>query len=292
MHDSHIHLTIEPLYSYREQALDTFISSGGKFLLNTSNDIENCYKTLEVYREFKHKYPNLIQNTVGIHPEEYNSKELFSHNHENVKKDLNELEKILSENREEIHAIGECGLEYFNLLDRNDLSFDEKEEIVEMQKMSFRGQIHLAIENNLPMTIHTRDEMDSEYCIQDTINILAAEGKMQVRGCMHCYVGKIDYLQTLLEMGLSIGFNAILTYKSGENVRELLKHTPLEKILLETDAPFLPPDSVRKNKKETIRFGQPIDILEIAKAVSEIKGIGYEKVIEVTNENYKNLFIP
>lgn len=291
MHDSHIHLTTEPLYSYREHAIDNFIKNSGKYILNTSNNIESCLEVLKIFKEYKFKYPNLIQNAIGIHPQECISKDTFDDNFNIVQNDIKELKNIIEENIENIDAIGECGLEYYNLLNNNMFSFDEKEKIIEVQKIAFREQTNLAKEYNLPMTIHVRDEMESDYCTKDMLNILVSEGKMQIKGCMHCYVGKEKYLEDFLDLGLYIGFNAIITYKSGENVRELVKKTPLDKILLETDAPFLPPQNVRKDKKRVINFGQPTDILEIAKVVGEIKGIKTEKVIEKTTENYKQVFL-
>ncbi len=290
MHDSHIHLTTQPLYDYREQALENFVKNGGKNLLSCSYDIESAFQVLEIAQEYKSKYPNLIQNAIGIHPEGYHPEEKNAE-YEIAEKNIKTLEEILEKNKEQIHAIGETGLEYYNLLDRNDIPFQEREKSIEIQKVSFREHIRIAQENNLPMTIHTRDEKDSDFCTQDTVNILASEGKLKIRGSMHSYVGQEKFLKQFLELGLYIGYNGILTYKSGENVRELLKKTPIEKILLETDAPFLPPQKVRANKKSTIKFGQPVDIIEIAKAVAEIKGLEIEKVFEITNENYEHLFL-
>lgn len=286
MQDAHIHLTTQPLYDYREHSLHNYVKKGGKYILNTSNCLETCYKALEIHKEFKHRYPNLIQSSLGIHPEKFFEKQT------DVSIQIKELRKVVNENIKDIHAIGECGLEYHNLLNQHGLEFKEKEEIIEKQKAAFREQINIAKENNLPMTIHTRDEKDSDYCTQDMLHILVSEGNMNLRGCMHCYVGNKKFLKDFLDIGLYIGFNAIITYKSGINVRELVKKTPTEKILLETDAPFLPTQNTRKDKKRVINFGQPEDILEIAKAVGEIKGLQTEEVIEITTNNYKNLFIP
>lgn len=291
MHDSHTHLTIEPLYNYREQALDNFVKNGGKYLLNTSNNIESSYKVIDIHKEFQNKYPKLIQNAIGIHPQEFKNHHFFSKEYEDVKKLINELREIHKKNKSCVYAIGECGLEYHDLMDRNDLEFSEEEKIIEIQKMAFREQIKLANDNKLPITIHARDEINSDYCIKEMREILITEGEMQTKGCMHCYAGGEKYLQDFLDMGLYIGFNAILTYKSGQNIRDTLAKTPLEKVLLETDAPFLPTDNVRKDKKRNINFGQPSDTLEIAQVVSEIKNTELEKVLDVTNQNYEKIFL-
>ncbi len=290
MHDSHIHLTTQPLYDYKEQALENFVRDNGKYILSCAYDINTSLEVLEIAREYETKYPGLIQNAIGIHPEEYHPDEK-KNDYDIAKNNIKKLREILDENRKKVHAIGETGLEYYNLLDRSDVSFEEREKSIEIQKMSLREHVKIALENNLPMTIHTRDEKNSDYCTQDILNILTTEGKTNLRGAMHSYVGEEKFLNQFLDLGLYIGYNGILTYKSGESVRELLKKTPIEKILLETDAPFLPPQKVRANKKAIIKFGQPSDIIEVAKVVSEIKNLDIEKVFKITNENYEHLFL-
>lgn len=287
MHDSHVHLTTQPLLDYLERALENFVNQGGKYILNCANDLESSFEVLDIFENYKLKYPNLIQNSIGIHPEAFHP----DNKEKDVYDQIAHLKEILKNNHKNIHSIGETGLEYYNLLNRSDIDFDKREEAIENQKTSLREHIKLALEYNLPMTIHSRDEKDSDFCTKEIINIITTEGKVTLRGAMHSYVGEQKYLDQILELKLCIGFNGILTYKSGDNVRELVKKTPIENILLETDAPFLPPQSVRADKKKAIRFGQPADILEIAKAVAEIKNIKIEKVFKITNENYERLFL-
>ncbi len=289
MHDSHVHFTTQPLLDYTAQALENFYQKKGTHLLSCAYDIESSLQVIEIFSKYSHKYPNLIQNAIGIHPEEYHPDNNI--NYEKAVDNIKQLTNILNNNKEIIHAIGETGLEYYNLLNRQDIDFQKRDEAIETQKYSFREHIQIALENNLPMTIHTRDEKDSDYCTKDIVNIIASEGKTNLRAAMHSYTGTKQYLDQILELGLYIGYNAILTYKSGTNVREILKQTPLEKILIETDAPFLPPQSVRQNKKNTIKFGQPADVTEIAQAIAEIKGVNLKEVWEVTNQNYANLFL-
>ena len=287
MHDSHVHLTTQPLLDYLERALENFVNQGGKYLLSCANDLESSLKVLDIFENYKLKYPNLIQNSIGIHPEAFHP----DNKEKNVLDQIAHLKEICKNNYENIHAIGETGLEYYNLLNRNDIDFGKREEAIEKQKTSLREHIKLALEYNLPMTIHTRDEKDSDFCTKEIINTITNEGKVCLRGVMHSYVGQEKYLNQILELKLYIGFNGILTYKSGGNVRELLEKTPIENILLETDAPFLPPQSVRSDKKRTIRFGQPADVAEVAKVIAEIKNLDIEKVFKITNENYEHLFL-
>jgi len=287
MHDSHVHLTTQPLFGYIERALENFVNQGGKHLLSCANDLETSFQVLEIFENYKIKYPNLIQNAIGIHPEEFHPE----NNCKTAVNQISQLKEILKNNSRNIHAIGETGLEYYNLLNRTDIDFNKREKAIEEQKTSLREHIKLAQEYNLPMTMHSRDEKNCEFCTKDIINIITTEGKVSLKGVMHSYVGEEKYLNQILELGLYIGFNGILTYKSGKNVRELLKKTPIENILLETDAPFLPPHNVRSDKKRTIKFGQPADVLEIAKAISEIKNLKIEEILKTTNENYERLFL-
>ncbi len=290
MHDSHLHLTTQPLFDYKDQALENFVKNDGIYMLNCAYDIESAYQVLEIAQNYKNKYPNLIQNAIGIHPEDYHpDNKNFSH--EIAEKNTETLRNILSKNKKAIHAIGETGLEYYNLLNRSDISFEDREKAIEIQKFSFRQHLKIAHENNLPMTIHSRDEKGSDFCTSDIIHIITSEGKLNIKGAMHSYVGEEKYLNQILEIGLYVGYNGILTYKSGENVRELLRKTPIERVLLETDAPFLPPQKVRADKKRAIKFGQPADIIEVAKVVAEIKGLNIEKVFAITKENYEHLFL-
>ncbi len=290
MHDSHVHLTTQPLYGYTSQALENFAQGGGKYLLSCSYDIESSHLAIDIANEYKKKYPKLIQTSIGIHPEQYHP-ENNKINYENNLEDIKQLKDILENNIKIIFGIGETGLEYYNLLNRNDIDFEKREKSIEIQKTSFREHIKLALEYDLPMTIHTRDEKDSDYCTKDIVNIITSEGKLKLKGAMHSYVGDDKYLNDILDLGLYIGYNGILTYKSGENVRELLKKTPIERILIETDAPFLPPQKIRADKKRAIKFGQPIDVIEVAKVISEIKNLPLEKVFKITTENYEHLFL-
>ncbi len=175
--------------------------------------------------------------------------------------------------------------QYFNF------SKETKEEIKEAKRRIFTKLCKLSLKENLPMSIHARDIKDSDKCVKDTLKILAKESNGLIRGSFHSYTGSIKMLNQILDLGLYVGFNAIITYPSGENVREILKNTPLERILFETDGPFLPTQSVRKKKNATKRYGRPVLVKEIIEKACEIKNIPYEKLESVTDENYLTLFL-
>jgi len=291
MHDSHIHLNLSPLQENLEQIISDFEKHNGKHILTQSTDLLDYKENLEISR----KYSEIIQLALGLHPtvfEEYTiQRGIFK---DIQKKSLNmitEFEKIFERNIRDISAVGETGLDYHQY--NCDQTVDEniKEELCEIQKISFTKHIQLALKHNLPMSIHARDMNDHSECLDDVLRIIAQEGKGQLRGSFHSYTGDIDSLKEILNMGFYIGFNGIITYKSGQNVRDILKQVPLDRILLETDGPFLPPQSVRKDKKLKEKFAQPKDIKEILEMVCEVKNIPYNKMEAITDENYERLFV-
>ena len=291
MHDAHIHLAMEPLKSNLAKIIDTFLEKGGKYILTQSTDLEDINTSLKIGEQ----YPNIIGAALGLHPtffEENTIEKGNSNNvYENSKKLLNKFETTLKKNIPQITAIGETGLDYYQIGLQKDLAPDVKKEIKDIQKESFRRHVQIAVENNLPLSIHARDINGSNECVEDVIRIVAKEGKCLARGCFHSYTGDIKYLQSILDLGFCVGFNAIITYKSGENVRAILKKTPIDRIIFETDGPFLPPQSVRKNKKIKNKFAQPGDVKEIIEVAARVKNISPEELEKETDKNYERVFL-
>lgn len=291
MHDSHIHLNLSPLQENIEQVIDDFQKQNGKHILTQSTDLLDYKENLEISKT----YPDIVQLALGLHPtvfEEYTvQRNIFKDIQKKSLKMIADFEDIFEKNILAISAVGETGLDYYQF--NNDQTVDEdiKEELCEIQKMSFTKHIQLALKHNLPMSIHARDMNGSTECLEDVLRIVAQEGRGQLKGSFHSYTGNLDFLTDILDMGFYIGFNGIITYKSGENVRDILKEVPLERILFETDGPFLPPQSVRKDKKLKEKYAQPKDIKEIIQTACEVKNITYEKMERVTDENYERLFV-
>jgi len=291
MHDAHIHLAMEPLKSNLAKIIDTFLEKGGKYILTQSTDLEDIDTSLEIGEP----YPNIVGVALGLHPTFFEENTIEKGNSNNVyeesKKLLNKFVSILETNLPRITAIGETGLDYYQIGLQKDLPPDVKKEIKEIQKESFRRHVQIAVENNLPLSIHARNINGSNECVEDVIRIVAEEGKCLARGCFHSYTGDIKYLQPILGLGFCVGFNAIITYKSGENVRAILKKTPLDRIIFETDGPFLPPQSVRKNNKIKNKFAQPGDIKEIIEVAAEVKNISPEELEKEADKNYERVFL-
>jgi TatD DNase family protein len=290
MHDSHVHLNLKPLSNNLSEVINTFTSQGGKHILTQSTDLIDVEETLSISEEFS----EIVDTALGLHPTCFEENTILKGKKENIyefsQKYITEWQKKFEKYKKDIKAIGETGLDYFQFNLTKTTPLETLEELKEIQKMSLRRQIELAVENNLPMSIHARDTQGQNECVKDCLAIIAQEGKGLVRGSFHSYTGDIELLDDILDLGFYVGFNAIITYKSGENVREILSRVPLERILFETDGPFLPPQSVRKNKKLKEKFGQPGDVKEIIQVAAQIKNIPIEKLEEVTDENYLKLF--
>lgn len=291
MHDSHIHLNLSPLQENIEQVIDDFRKQNGKHILTQSTDLLDYKENLEISKT----YPDIVQLALGLHPtvfEEYTvQRNIFKDIQKKSLKMIVEFEKIFEKNIKDISAVGETGLDYHQFNNDQTLDEDIKEELCELQKISFTKHIQLALKHNLPMSIHARDMNGCTECLEDVLRVVAQEGKGQLRGSFHSYTGDINSLKEILDMGFYIGFNGIITYKSGENVRDILREVPLERILFETDGPFLPPQSVRKNKSLKEKYAQPKDIKEIIQTACEVKNVPYEKMEAITDENYEKLFV-
>ncbi|MFA7628236.1 MAG: TatD family hydrolase [Candidatus Dojkabacteria bacterium] len=291
MHDAHIHLAMEPLKSNFPKIIDTFLEKGGKYILTQSTDLEDIDTSLELGKQ----YPNTIGVALGLHPTFFEENTVDKGRIDNVynegKKLLTKFVTILEKKIPSITAIGETGLDYYQIDLQKDISPELKKEIKDIQKESFRKHVQIAVENNLPLSIHARDINGKNECVEDVITIVAEEGKGLARGCFHSYTGDIKYIQPILDLGFCIGFNAIITYKSGEDVRKILKKTPIDRIIFETDGPFLPPQSVRKNKKIKNKFAQPGDVKEIIEVAAEVKNISSEELEKEADKNYESVFV-
>ena len=295
MHDSHIHISMSPLKENIESDIQEFISLNGKKILAQTTDITDYQVTLDMVIQLGMKFPNVIDFALGLHPERFEKGilnngltgiELFKYG----QKQIDIYEEIFKENISNITAIGECGLDYYSMYEYNQFTKKQQEELKEIQRRTFTTLCKLAITHQLPMSIHSREGKDEKQCVKDTLSTIAKEGKGVLKRSFHSYTGNTDLLQNILDMGMYVGFNAIITYPSGENVREILIETPLERILFETDGPFLPTQSIRKNKKALKKYGRPAMIQEIIQKAAEIKGVSYERMEEIADQNYTILF--
>jgi len=295
MHDSHIHIALSPLKENILSDIQDFVDNGGKKILAQSTDIADYIDTINLVNEINTLYPEVVDLALGIHPTVYG--ECLEKNsvkdidlYKYAKKQIKYFDEIFEKNKEQVKAIGEVGLDYFEMNTYLNLEEKQREELKEIQKIAFKMHTKLSLKYNLPLSIHSRDITGSNESTQDLLSILAHEAKGRARGVFHSYTGELSSIEDILNMGLYVGFNAIITYPSGANVRKILKEVPLDRILFETDGPFLPTQSIRKNKKETKRYGRPVLVKEIIMCAADIKGVSPEKLEKITDENYFTLF--
>lgn len=254
--DSHCHLDMEPLAADKEGAIERAYKAGVEQIINVGSSIRGSKASVEL----ANSYPN-IWATVGLHP----------HDAEAVL----DLEQTIDELREmtkndKVVAIGEIGLDYFYL--EGDVASQKKQ-----QKELFGRQLELAAELNLPVVIHTREAEE------DTLKTLKEH---QVSGVVHCYTGSFEFAKELLDLGFYIGFTGFITFEQDkfDPIRQVAKSVPLEKILVETDAPFLAPEPYRGKTNE------PAFVVEVAKKIAELKNIPFEEFCDATVKNTKKVF--
>ncbi|KLO23764.1 TatD family hydrolase [Marinitoga sp. 1197] len=246
--DTHCHLN---LIENKEDIIKSFEENNVNFVIEVGIDIENSFKSLELADNHKNIYC-----AVGIHPNE--SKKLSN-------KDFDTI-NILAKN-EKVVAIGEIGLDYYR-------EYTTKNE----QYYSFVNQFNLAKENKLPVILHIRDAYD------DAFNLILNEGVNEDLGVVHCFSSDWKTAKKFLDLGFYIGIDGPITFKNNYKLVEVVKNTPVEYILPETDSPFLTPVPFRGKKNN------PIYTKYIITKIAEIKNINPEELSEIFIENAKKLF--
>jgi TatD DNase family protein len=292
MHDSHAHLTIEPLSEREEMAVEQFRNIGGKYILNVSYNPESCVAVINQHHQLESKYPGIVKVGLGLHPEYFSefASEQFDI-YEKTQKALEMIEEMIDQNRDIITAVGETGLDYYHIFSDSSVEKKRREEIIEAQKTSFKKHLEIAVRLNKPVTIHTRDLQGENLCIEDTLRIVSQIGKGKLRGSFHSYTGDKRYVKEILDLGFHIGINGIVTYPSAQNIRDMALELPSDRILIETDCPLLPPQSVRSNKKLEVRYGQPSDVKEILVYIAKLKETDLSEMERVTDQTFSDTFL-
>ncbi len=193
--------------------------------------------------------------SVGVHPD-----------YENIQEPtVEELVKLA--NHPKVVAIGETGLDYFRLT--GDLSW---------QRERFRTHIRAAIIADKPLIIHTRN------AVEDTLSIMREEGIERAGGVLHCFTESLEMAMAAIEMGFYISFSGIVTFKNAKDLKEVAKQVPLDRILVETDSPYLAPVPFRG------KTNQPAYVKHVAQEVADLRGISLEALAEATTANFFKLF--
>ena len=248
--DSHCHINFPELNEKIDEILVNMENNKISHALCVSVTLDKINEILDLTK----KYSN-IYASVGVHPdyediEEPNIDILFKHS-------INE----------KVVAIGETGLDYFRL--KGDLTW---------QRERFRIHIRSAIKSGLPLIIHTRSAQE------DTISIMKDEGANEAGGVMHCFTETYDMAKKAIDQNFYISFSGIITFKNAQDLRDTVKKVPMDRILIETDSPYLAPVPNRGKTNE------PSNVLFVAEKIAEIKNLSIEEVAATTTENFKKLF--
>lgn len=252
--DTHMHLDDEKFDLDREEVVQKMYNSGVTKCINMGCNIETSKKAIEIARKY-----DFIYVACGLHPEE------IPQNEEQLWKTISEIEKLATQN-ENIIAIGEIGLDYYWRQDNK-----------ELQIKAFEKQIEIANKLGLPVSIHTRDSID------DTISIIR-NTKIKKSGVLHCCPFNPELVKQGLEAGLYIAFGGTCTFRSSKNAPKIIEMVPLDKMLIETDSPYLAPEPVRgtRNDSSNLKY--------VVQKLAEFKNMEPEKIAKITYQNAEKLF--
>ena len=252
--DTHAHYNDEAFDEDREEVIKKIYDYGVKNTVVIGYDIKHSKSAVEIAS--RHDF---IFAAVGIHPSE------IAKTKEEINEQILEIEK-LAQNKKVV-AIGEIGLDYHWEKDKK-----------ELQKYAFLKQIKLANKLNLPISIHSRD------AIMDTIEILKGEILPNKKGILHCCQLNKDLVKAGLDAGFYISFAGPITFKSSKNAHEIIEMVPEDRILIETDSPYLSPEPPRGERNDSRK------VVFVAEKIAEIKGKKLEEIAEITYENAKKIY--
>lgn len=250
--DSHAHYDDEKFNLDRDNIIQEMQKKGVEKIISAGYSLEASKKAIELSKKY-----DFIYATCGISPNDI----------EGIKiEDLDQVRELAKENKK-IVAIGEIGLDYY-------WNKENKEE----QKSFFIKQIEIANELNLPIVIHTRE------AIMDTIDVLKNKITCNKKGVFHCCPLNMELIKEALKLGFYISFAGPITYKNSKNANEIIKYVPLDKILIETDSPYLAPEPVRgtRNNSSNLKY--------MVKKIAEVKEISEEEVETATYNNTCAIF--
>lgn len=282
MIDTHAHLYEREFDASRPDVLKRFKDAGGLYVINAAVNPETTHKSIALALQ----YPGLLYTTVGLHPEIAvpGSEDFFEGISMKWIDSQYEMFNSLISEYSSVVGVGECGIDYFAVKRERMLSLQR---IQEQQHMLFTSCIKLAKETDKPLVVHCRDSEGDKQAEAECLELLVKHGGASIRGVFHSYTGSLDYLDDILNLGFYVSFNGIVTYRNAENVREILVKVPLDRILLETDAPLLVPHRLRSSG---IKMCEPLFVQEVAETVAKRKNVSVAKLWEQVKTNSKKLF--
>ncbi len=247
--ESHAHYDDEKFDENRDILIEETHAFGVDTIVNIGSDMESSRRSIEL----SEKYP-YIYAAVGVHP--HDVKDMTQSDIELLRK-WTSIEKVV--------AIGEIGLDYH-------YDFSPRDE----QRFWFKRQLMLAYETDMPVVIHSRE------AAQETFDIISASPVR--KGVIHAFSGSVEFARRYVDMGFYLGIGGVVTFKNGKKLAEVVREIPIERILTETDSPYLSPEPVRGtvNNSQNLKY--------IVEKISDIKQIPPEKVAKITSENAKVVF--
>jgi TatD DNase family protein len=249
--DTHAHYDDEKFDEDRDALLKELHANGISYILNASADLESLDASIELSRKY-----DFVYAALGVHP----------HYAEKMNEEIVQKIRLLSKNSKVV-AIGEIGLDYY---------YDNSPR--DIQKYWFEQQIELAKELELPIIIHDRDAHE------DTMNIIKKTNAKQVGGIFHCFSGSRELAMEALSHNLYIAVGGPVTFKNSRKIKEVVEAVPLEKLLVETDCPYLTPEPHRGKRNNSGYLVHTLD------KIAEIKGISKADVSKATLNNAKKVF--
>ena len=245
--DTHAHYDDRAFDRDREEVLSSLSAAGIGHVTNIACDLQSIRTTLDLAHRYSWMYA-----AVGVHPE---YAEMLTEENFHIVRDALRDEKTA--------AIGEIGLDYYW---KNNPEHPT-------QRYWFARQLDLAYETGFPVVIHSRD------AARDTADILKAHHGPDIGGVIHCFGYSKEMAREFLNMGFYIGIGGVVTYKNARKLKEVAEYAPLDRILLETDCPYMAPEPRRSDRNDSSRLPS------VAKMIAEIRGISIEEVIRVTEDN-------
>lgn len=246
--DTHAHYDDEAFSKDQEEVLKKVQAAGVARIMNCSSNIESCVKTLELVNKY-----DFIYGAIGIHPETAGE----------VSSNINKLGDMLSSDK--IMAVGEIGLDYYYE------GYDR-----ELQIKAFKEQMDLARQLNLPVVIHDREAHE------DTLRIIK-EFK-GVSGVLHCYSGSLELAKEIIKYDYCIGFTGVVTFKNAKRAVEVAREIPIERMLIETDCPYMAPVPHRGERNDSSY------LLHIIERIAGIREVDREYIEDITFKNGSRLF--
>jgi len=248
--DSHCHINFDPLGNEVPDVLTRARDNDVGYFLCVSVNLEDYHEVNALASQYKNVFAS-----VGVHPNEQQG-------HDPDESELYDLAKDKN-----VIAIGETGLDYFRSTGELD-----------WQHNRFRQHIRAANKSSKPLIIHTRE------AAADTIRIMKEEGAENCGGVMHCFAENWEVAQQALELGFYISFSGIVTFNSAKDLKEVAKLVPEDRMLVETDSPYLAPTPHRGKTNE------PAYVKHVAECIAELRGTTYENIAELTTDNFFRLF--